>query len=70
MNKLIFRTNAKCAGCTAKIDIELGKSFPQANWSFDLSSPERTLTVTGQDISAERIIEAVASAGYRAEILS
>lgn len=69
MKTLSFRTNAKCAGCTAKIDTELGKLLPQGSWSFDLSSPDRTLTVTDAPVSPGEIIAAVTAAGYRAELL-
>lgn len=67
MKTLSFRTNAKCAGCTAKIDLELGKLLPQGSWSFDLASPDRTLTVTDSPAAAADIIAAVAATGYRAE---
>lgn len=67
MKTLSFRTNAKCTGCTAKIDAELEKLLPQGSWSFDLASPERTLTVTGSPVAAADIIAAVTTAGYRAE---
>lgn len=67
MKTLSFRTNAKCAGCVAKIDAELGKLLPAGSWSFDLSSPGKTLAVTAENISARQIVEAVAAAGYKAE---
>ena len=66
MKQFVFRTNAKCSGCTAKIDAALSPLLTAGNWSFDLSSPDRTLTVT----DAPKIVEAVQSAGYRAELLS
>ena len=69
MNQLKFRTNAKCSGCTAKIDAELSKLLPAASWSFDLSSPDRTLTVAAGSVTADRIAAAVETAGYRAELL-
>lgn len=67
MKNLKFRTSAKCAGCTAKIDGELAKILPAGSWSFDLSSPDKTLTVTGSPVEAAKIAQAVQAAGYRAE---
>lgn len=68
MNTLKFRTNAKCGGCTAKIDVELAKILPAGSWTFDLSSPDKTLTVTS-DRSAQEIVAAVQAAGYSASVL-
>lgn len=70
MKQYVFRTNAKCSGCTARIDATLSPLLTAGSWSFDLSSPDRTLTVTDAPVSAQKIVEAVQSAGYRAELLS
>ena len=70
MKQFVFRNNAKCSGCTAKIDASLSPLLSAGSWSFDLSSPDRTLTVTDAPVSAQKIVEAVQSAGYRAELLS
>lgn len=67
MKNLKFRTSAKCSGCTAKIDGELSKILPAGSWSFDLSNPDKTLTVTDSPVGAEKIAQAVQAAGYRAE---
>lgn len=67
MGKLKFRTSAKCGGCTAKIDGELSKILPAGSWSFDLSSPDKTLTVMDSPVEAAKIAQAVQAAGYRAE---
>lgn len=67
MKNLKFRTSAKCGGCTAKIDGELSKILPAGSWSFDLSSPDKTLTVADSPVEAAKIAQAVQAAGYRAE---
>ena len=64
-----FKTNAKCGGCVAKIKTELNKIVPENQWSIDLTSPKKTLTVTS-DQPAEKIIEAVQTAGFKAEPLN
>lgn len=61
-----FKTNAKCGGCVAKIDTQLSTILPAGQWSLDLGSPTRTLTVIS-DIDPEEIIRAVEKAGFRAE---
>ena len=70
MIQFVFSSNAKCSGCTARIDASLSPLLSAGSWSFDLSSPDRTLTVTDAPVSARQIEEAVRSAGYRAELLS
>lgn len=37
-------------------------------WSIDLSSPDKLLTVKA-DVSAEKVVEAVRAAGFKAELL-
>ena len=62
-----FKTNAKCGGCSAKIGATLEKHGVQASeWSLDLASPDKVLTVQG-DRSAAEIIRIVAEAGFKAE---
>ncbi len=62
------KTTAKCAGCVAKIAEELNRFLSPEQWSIDLTSPDRVLTVTA-DIAADRVVEAVRAAGFRAELL-
>ncbi len=64
-----FKTNAKCGGCTAKIDTELSKILPSGTWSFDLSSPDKVLSVK-TDIPSGDIVKAVENAGYKAAVLT
>ena len=58
------KTSAKCAGCVAKINTFL---TPE-QWSIDLSSPDKLLTVKA-DVPAEKVVEAVRAAGFKAELL-
>lgn len=37
-------------------------------WSIDLSSPDKLLTVKA-DVPAEKVVEAVRAAGFKAELL-
>ncbi len=66
-----FRTNAKCGGCTAAIMKALSSLAPEDSWTFDLSSPDKTLTYIGADkLSEAEIVKAVESAGFQAVPLS
>lgn len=63
-----FRTNAKCGGCEAAIRIKLNGVLPESDWTLDLDSPDKVLTVKG-DVSASAIMEAVKDAGFQIEQL-
>ena len=47
------KTSAKCAGCVAKIAEQLNAFLTPVQWSIDLSSPDKLLTVKA-DVSADR----------------
>lgn len=61
------KTSAKCAGCVAKIGEELNRFLTPEQWSLDLSDPDKLLTVN-VDVPAERVVEAVRAAGFKAEL--
>ena len=50
------KTSAKCAGCVAKIAEQLNTFLTPEQWSIDLSSPDKLLTVKA-DVSAEKVVE-------------
>ncbi len=62
------KTSAKCAGCVAKIAEQLNTFLTPEQWSINLSSPDKLLTVKA-DVSAEKVVEAVRAAGFKAELL-
>ena len=53
-----FRTNAKCDGCVARIADKLNEIVPREQWSIDLSTADKVLTVTA-DVPDEKIIAQV-----------
>ncbi len=63
-----FRTNAKCSGCVAAIGSKLEGLVDKNDWSVDLNSPDRVLTVNA-DVPAEAVIAAVKEAGLKAALL-
>jgi copper chaperone CopZ len=69
MKILRFKTNLKCQGCIANVTPYLNAEVGPGQWKVDLSVPERLLTVEAE-ILPEKISEALAKAGYKAELLS
>ena len=55
-----FKTTAKCAGCVKAIGEKLSKELAADQWSIDLTSPDRVLTVAANTPSDARIEELVA----------
>lgn len=57
----------KCGGCVQTVRPNLDSIQEVKEWSVDLNSPDRVLTVDGDDLDESRIITAVNAAGYKAE---
>lgn len=63
-----YKTTAKCQGCIAKIAPFLNEIMTQDQWSIDLSTPDKILTVTS-DCPDNVILEALQKAGFKGELL-
>lgn len=61
-----LKTNAKCSGCTSRIDQALKNNPHSGSWQFDLQHPDRLLIIT-TELPMDEIIRIVAEAGYQAE---
>lgn len=68
MEERKFKTSAKCMGCVNAIAEKLDKTVSRENWSIDLNSPDKILTVKS-DASDEAIVKAVTEAGFKIEKL-
>lgn len=64
MTTLRVKTDLRCGACVEKIrplfDAEPGVS----RWTADVSTPDKLLTVEGNDVSAERVGELLNAKGY------
>lgn len=68
MKTLHFKTNIKCASCIATVSPELNFKDKIQDWSVDITSPDKTLTVNTDYTEAE-IKEILEKVGYKAEIV-
>lgn len=66
METLRFKSNIKCEGCLAKVTPLLDEAVGAENWSVDLQSATKTLTVKG-NTTADKVVMAVQEAGFKAE---
>jgi copper chaperone len=65
MQKLQFKTNIKCGGCTAAVKPHLDGATAITAWEVDVTNPDKILTVT-TDLTAEAVVAIVKGAGYQA----
>lgn len=70
MDKLTFKSTIKCGGCIATVTPELNKLEAIQHWEVDLQNPDRLLTVKGENLQPEQIIQTLAAVGYKAELLA
>jgi copper chaperone len=67
MTTLRFKTNVKCNNCIQTVTPFLTGIKEIKEWSVDLTSPERVLTVEEIELMPSEIISALNQAGYKAE---
>ncbi len=64
-----FKTSAKCAGCVKAIGDKLSAVLNVGDWSIDLNSADRVLTVTAAQPEDAVIEQLVREAGFKIEKL-
>ena len=69
MNTLRFKTNVKCNGCKAAITPFLDNEATIADWRIDIFDDNRLLTVEGEHVKPETVVELLRKAGYQAELM-
>ena len=67
MNTMIFKTNAKCEYCLAKIEEILQGKISREEWNLDLSDSNRPLTVACDKLAADDVVELISKAGFKIE---
>ena len=69
MKTLQFKTNINCGNCVRAVTGFLNDVKEIEKWEVDTDNPEKILTVKGDDVSSEAVIEAVEDAGYDIELV-
>ena len=67
MKTLKFKTNINCGGCIANAKPYLDAIENMQEWNVDTNNPDKILTVKGDAVSAEDVIQNVKKAGYKIE---
>jgi copper chaperone CopZ len=69
MKSLQFKTTIKCQGCVSTVQPKMDELVGADHWKVDLLSPERILTVEGENITPQQVVDALAVTGYKAETI-
>ncbi len=64
MKTLRFKTNINCSNCVRAVTGFLNDVRSIQEWSVDTENPDKILTVKGEDVMAEAVVEAVEEAGF------
>lgn len=59
-----FNTTLKCSGCVAAVKPVLDAENRIMKWEADVAAMPKTLTVEGENITADEIIDLLKKAGY------
>ena len=69
MNTLQFKTNINCGGCIAKVTPFLNQVEEIEEWRVDTNNPDKILTISGEELSCDLIVETIEKAGFKAELV-
>ena len=64
-----IKSTIQCSACVAKITPVLDEIAGKDQWSVDLTDPSRILTIK-PDVPADKVIQGLATVGYKAEPVS
>ncbi len=67
MKVLQFKTNINCNNCVRAVTNFLNDVEGVKNWQVDIDNPDKILTVEGEEVTVEEVIEAVEDAGFDIE---
>ena len=66
METLQFKTNINCGGCIAKVTPFLNQVEEIEDWRVDTANPDKILTINGEELSSEIVLETIEKAGFTA----
>jgi len=69
MNTLQFKTNINCGSCVKSVSGFINEVKAIKSWSVNTDNPDKILTVEGEDIKTQMIVEVVEEAGFDIETI-
>ena len=70
MKTLTFKTNINCGNCVRAVTPHLDQAEGIASWRVDIDRPDKLLEVESQSGNPDEVAEAVARAGFRADLVA
>lgn len=67
--ELQFKTNINCGNCVRTVTGFLNEVEGIKKWEVDTNNPEKILTVEGEGVTAEAVVEAVEEAGFDIQVI-
>jgi copper chaperone len=69
MKSIQFKTNINCGNCVKSVSGFLNDVNNVQKWEVDTSVSDKILTVNGDDVVVEEVIEAVEDAGFDIQLV-
>ncbi|MCB0624242.1 MAG: heavy-metal-associated domain-containing protein [Saprospiraceae bacterium] len=67
MRSLVFKTNINCNNCIRSVTGFLNEVGSIEKWEVDIENPDKLLTVQGEQVTLEEVVNAVEEAGFDIE---
>jgi copper chaperone len=69
MTEIKFKTNVNCNHCINKITPVLNGDKSITEWNVDLTNEDKVLTVKGEKVDENSVVESLSKVGYIAEVI-
>jgi copper chaperone len=69
MTEIKFKTNVNCNHCINKITPVLNGDKSITEWNVDLTNEDKVLTVKGENVDENSVVESLSKVGYIAEVI-
>jgi len=69
MTEIKFKTNINCNHCINKITPVLNGDKSISEWNVDLTNEDKVLSVKGENVDGNSVIESLSKIGYIAEVI-
>ena len=69
MSTIRFKTNINCGSCIRAVTPVLNQEVGANNWQVDTANPDKILTVSTAQATADQVVKAVEGAGFEIQPL-
>jgi len=69
MTEIKFKTNVNCNHCINKITPLLNGDKSITEWNVDLTNEDKVLTLKGENVDENSVVESLSKVGYIAEVI-